>query len=198
MSIVGIGSAGGFLTEAQVDARVVAVASGKRSRWIGIEECQNGASQIPAALAYIWTFSNANIPARLFDPTSVEFVLKNFAIPPNFDVARGIAFQPYWAPTDTGTNPVVWGIRANSIADLEAVGGHASDSLLSIDAGGGVVDSVQIGPESTEQFVGTFSKGNLASIRIERIANSGSDTYTVDANLIGIMLFYWVDDPAEA
>jgi len=193
------GGSGG-LDEAAVDARVVAVASGKKDKWISIQEMYAGSTQNPGAEALLGGASGATSQrVRPFDDSAVEFMLYDWVTPGGFDPAVGLSFTPIWSPAGSSTGVVRWEMRGLFLADGAASAAHESaGNVYSDDAGAGTAGLLQKGPESNAHiFSGTASKSRFLALRFQRLATSGTDTFSGDANLVGIILHYHTDAPTD-
>lgn len=189
------------LSQAQVDARVVAVASGRQTRtfWMS-PHMRVGGMQNPSAEVVIGSgVGNVGVIARSFDATAVEFVEFNWLAPSNFDATWGIAFIPIWSPTATGAGDVVFELRANSLAEGDAINSAPSaNANYSIDSSLLTVDDIQYGPESTNNAALGIVQDAMVVFRFLRLATNASDTLATDANIIGCRLIWRTDAPTDA
>lgn len=190
----------GGLSQAEVDARVVAVASGKAGEWFSVAKMWTG-SGAPAALTVLG--SNGQYQARAFDDTAEEVLFFEWLIPENFDSAAGISFLANWSPNGTSTGNVQWELRVLGQSDGATINSTISGQSLQINdagngVGGGTILQTTGLPSGGAKYPSAFTPGQLATCRVQRRPSGGlEDTLVGDAFLIGIKLIYWTDAPTE-
>lgn len=190
----------GSLTEEDVDARVVAVASGKQSVWIPVAQMFAGGASAPGAEVSIGSAgSSGQFRARPFDPDAAEALLFSWAIPPSMDDSVAMTYEVYWAPANTNTGTVFWQLQHLSLGDGDAIDQlHSAEAGNQVsDAANGTINDLHITGASGGEVISGAAAGELVSFRFARRANSGGDTFTGDAYLIGIMLHYTTDAPTD-
>lgn len=140
--------------------------------------CANGASNQPD----VYTLG--------FDATSIEYAEFAIAMPESWDEGT-ITFKPIWKHPATVTNfGVVWGLQAVAFSDDDALAANFGTAQTSTDTGGTTLDHY-VGPESSAiTIAGTPAAGDTVFFRVFRDPTAGSDTMAVDADLIGIRLYY--------
>ena len=110
-----------------------------------------------------------------------------------------VTFKAYWTTEATDTDGVVWELKGIGFADsgdLNTVfpGGEHVD-----DACSGTAKDLHITAESSAITIGgSPAAGELCYFNISRLQGDSNDTATEDAKLIGIKLFYTIDDVHEA
>lgn len=175
-------------------------AIGKRSVWIPVSELHSTGTQQPGALTIIGDTSagTTTMPARPFDPTSNEIIMGTWAVPKGMDLSQALSFALYWAPTTTNTGATRWRMIAAALNDGSALVATGEQVAIFTDAANGTVNDLHITSEVA--MAGTLTgvaAGSLVALRLNRDANDAADTYTGDANLIGIMLHYWTSEPTD-
>jgi len=110
-----------------------------------------------------------------------------------------VTFKAYWTSEATDTDGVVWELKGVGLADSDSLntafgtGQHVDDANL------GTAKDLHITAESSAiTIAGSPAAGELCYFNIARLQDDGSDTAAEDAKLIGIKLFYTVDDVHEA
>jgi len=110
-----------------------------------------------------------------------------------------VTFKAYWTSEATDTDGVVWELKGVGLADSDSLntafgtGQHVDDANL------GTAKDLHITAESSAiTIAGSPAAGELCYFNISRLQDDGSDTAAEDAKLIGIKLFYTVDDVHEA
>ena len=110
-----------------------------------------------------------------------------------------VTFKAYWTSEATDTDGVVWELKGVGLADSDSLntafgtGEHVDDANI------GTAKDLHITAESSAiTIAGSPAAGELCYFNISRLQDDGSDTAAEDAKLIGIKLFYTVDDVHEA
>jgi hypothetical protein len=133
-----------------------------------------------------------------FDASTSEFAQFAVTFPKSWDLGT-VTFIPTWSPSNTDTGNCIWSLSGLSVAEGETADTAFSGAQTSIDAGIGTVEDIQMGPVSSAiTIAGTIADGNQVFFQLERDADNGSDTFTGDARLLGIQLFYTTNAANDA
>ena len=130
-----------------------------------------------------------------FDASSDENAQFSIAFPSYWNEGV-INFQVYWTTTATDTDSVDWELAAVSVVDsgtMDVAFGTAvsvTDNVIS------AAEDLYVSAVSGDVTVASAAANALTYFNIER--DAGSDTMAEDAKLIGIKLFYTIDDVHEA
>jgi len=89
---------------------------------------------------------------------------------------------------------VVWGIDAVAFANDDALDTAFGTQVTVTDTGGTTGDNYATAETSAITIGGTPEAGDLAVIRIARVATNGSDTLAIDAKLLAVEIFYTVSE----
>lgn len=130
------------------------------------------------------------IPYLPFDATTQEGADFSVAMPESWNEGT-ITFKPIWKHQATSTNfGVVWRLRAIAFGDDDAMASNFGTGQTSTDTGGTTRDHY-IGPTSAAiTIAGSPAAGDTVYFNIERIVSDGGDTMAVDAELIGVRIYY--------
>ena len=125
-----------------------------------------------------------------FDAATTEFAQFQIAMPKSWDEGA-VSFQALWSHGAASTTfGVVWQMAAVALSDgdgLDAAFGTAA----SVTDTGGAADTLYQSPTSGPLTIaGAPSEGDLAVFQISRAASDAADTLSVDADLIGVRLFF--------
>ena len=161
---------------------------GKQTIWVPanamIVRVTNGAGQ-----GTVETTTNKVMRRTLdFDPATPEFAQFLVAMPKSWD--EGTVTAEFLWTAASGTGAVIWGLQGLALSDddaLDAAFGTAqevTDTLLS--AG----DLHRSAETAAITIGGTPAEGDMIVFQIYRDASDGADTLAVDAQLIGVRLFY--------
>ena len=133
-----------------------------------------------------------------YDASTIEYGQFAVAMPKSWNLGT-MTYQVFWTPGNTNTGNVLWDLQAVGVAD-DATADIAFGTAVEVtDAGGGAVEDVMVSPVSGAMTVaGTPADDEYTFFQIYRNASDGSDTFTGDARLLGIKLFYTTDAANDA
>ena len=133
-----------------------------------------------------------------FDAGTAEYAQFAIAMPKSWNLGT-VTFQYFWAPSNTNTGNVIMGLQGVGVANddtADVVFGTAQEVT---DAGGGAVEDVLVSSVSSAMTIaGTPADDDLTFFQLYRDAADGSDTFTGDARVMGIKLFYTTDAANDA
>ena len=133
-----------------------------------------------------------------YDASTSEFAQFAVTFPKSWNGGT-VTFIPTWSPGNTDTGNCIWSLSGLSVAEGETADTAFSGAQTSTDAGIGTVEDIQMGPVSSAiTIAGTIADGNQVFFQLERDADNVSDTFTGDARLLGIQLFYTTDAANDA
>jgi len=183
-----------------------ATAAGRRTKFFPVSMMNyprsGGVTVGPSAIDILEIGTSSprtNIPVAWFDDTTPEYLFWNWAPPLTWDHGSNPWFKMrfHWVPSNTNTTNVLWRGHGRAYDD--------SDTLLSgpgtldyyVDAANGLTTDIHItDPWPYGSSISTTSDSPLICFAVSRYANSGSDTYTGDAGLVGVEIEYYVTDYA--
>jgi len=133
-----------------------------------------------------------------YDASTAEYAQFAIAMPKSWNLGT-VTFQYFWAPSNTNTGDCIMGLQGVSVSNddtADVVFGTAQEVT---DAGGGAVEDVLVSSVSSAMTIaGTPADDDLTFFQLYRDAADGSDTFTGDARLMGIKLFYTTDAANDA
>ena len=133
-----------------------------------------------------------------YDASTAEYAQFAIAMPKSWNLGT-VTFQYFWAPSNTNTGNCIMGLQGVSVSNddtADVVFGTAQEVT---DAGGGAVEDVLVSSVSSAMTIaGTPADDDLTFFQLYRDAADGSDTFTGDARLMGIKLFYTTDAANDA
>ncbi|MBD3268531.1 hypothetical protein GF373_17825 [bacterium] len=130
-----------------------------------------------------------------FDPDSDEYMQFGFVMPSDYDGGT-ITAQFYWTADSGSSDDVVWGLQAVALGDgisLDQAWGAEKQVVDTHEGTANYMDQTDLTDAIT--IAGTPAPSKYVQIRVRRDADSGSDTLSADARLIGIMISFdraWV------
>ena len=191
--------AGGGLTAAS--GVISNDAIGKQSMWVPAAAMNPTSTNGCAAIAALDSGGNTGPDLYTLDfagSSANEHAQFSVAFPSYWNEST-VTFKAYWTTEATDTDGVVWELKgvalanANSLNTAFGTGQHVDDACS-----GTAKDLHVTGESSAITIDGSPAAGELCYFNISRLQDDGSDTATEDAKLIGIKLFYTVDDVHEA
>ena len=158
-----------------------------------------GSTTNPAAAEQVETTAlRPDMKVLDFDASTSEFAQFAITFPKQWNLGT-ITFIPTWTPGNTDTGDCIWSLSGLSVAEGETIDTVFSGAQTSTDAGIGTVEDIQMGPASSAiTIAGTIADGNQVFFQIERDADNGSDSFTGDARLLGLQIFYTTDAANDA
>ena len=133
-----------------------------------------------------------------FDAGTAEYAQFSIAMPKSWNLGT-VTFQAFWTPSTTNTGNCIFGLQGVSCTEgdtADVVFGTAAEVT---DAGIGTVEDVQMTAVSgAVTIAGSPADDDYTFFQVYRDAADGSDTFTGDARLMGIKLFYTTDAANDA
>jgi len=119
-----------------------------------------------------------------FDASVVESAVWVGIIPPGTNLTGGLKVRIHWTATTATSGDAVWGAsveRGNTDIDTDSYDTEAT-ATGTANGTSGVVAVTEIALTATDGVVA----GDMFRLKIRRLATSGSDTMTGDAELIAV------------
>ena len=177
---------------------LVNAAIGKQSMWIP------AAAMYPTATAGCADIASAETTAGRpdmkvldFDASSDENAQFSIAMPSYWNEGV-IQFQVYWTTAATDTDGVAWSLSGVSVVDNGTIDVAFGTAVVVTDDALGAAEDLCVSAVSGDVTVASAAVNALTYFNIERDVSDGNDDMAEDARLIGIKIFYTVDDVHEA
>ena len=133
-----------------------------------------------------------------FDASTAEYAQFSIAMPKSWNLGT-VTFQAFWTPSTTNTGDCIFGLQGVACGDSDTADVVFGTAQEVTDAGIGTVDDVQVtGTSSAMTIAGSPADDQYPFFQVYRDAADGSDTFTGDARLLGIKLFYTTDAANDA
>ena len=133
-----------------------------------------------------------------YDASTAEYAQFAIAMPKSWNLGT-VTFQYFWAPSNTNTGNCIMGLQGVSVSNDDSADVVFGTAQEVTDAGGGAVEDVLVSSVSSAMTIaGTPADDDLTFFQLYRDAADGSDTFTGDARLMGIKLFYTTDAANDA
>ncbi len=172
---------------------------GKQSMWIPAAAMYPTQSAGCAAIAGVETTAGKpDMYVLDFDASTPENAQFSVAFPSYWNEST-ITYQIYWTSTATDTDAVIWDVSAVAVSDSDTIDATFGTIVSVTDNAISAAEDLYITGESSALTVGgTPAAGDLVYFNIQRDADEGGDTLGEDARLIGMKIFYTIDDVHEA
>ena len=172
--------------------------AGKETMWIPAT-AMYGPTTNPADAAQVeTTATRPDLKVFDFDASTKQFTQYTVAMPKSWNEGT-ITYQAYWSPSTTNTGNAIFGLQAVACADNDTIDVEYGTNQDITDAGIGTVEDQQITSESSAMTVaGSPAAGEQTYFQLYRDANAGGDTFSADARVLGVKLFYTTDAANDA
>jgi hypothetical protein len=167
--------------------------AGKETIWVPAS-AMYGATTNPADAQQVeTTATRPDMKVLDFDKDTDEFAQFSIAMPKSWNEGT-LTYQVYWSPGSTNTGDCIFGLQAVACADNDTIDVAYGTAVNVTDAGIGTVEDQQISDESGAVTVaGSPAAGELTYFQLFRDANAGGDTFTADARVLGVKIFFTTD-----
>ena len=173
---------------------------GKQSMWIPAAAMYptqtNGAAAITGADSGGST--GPDLYTLDFDASTEEHAQFSVAMPSYWNEGT-VTYKAYWTSETTDTDGVSWGLSGVALADDDSLNTAFGTEVVVDDANIGTAKELHITAESgAVTIAGSPAAGELCYFNVARVVGDSNDTAAEDAKLIGIKVFYTIDDVHEA
>ena len=133
-----------------------------------------------------------------FDASTDEFAQFSVAFPKSWNEGT-VTYQVYWTPSNTDTGNCIFGLQGVAIGDDDTIDVVYGTAIDITDAGIGTVEDQQVSAVSSAiTIAGSPAVDQQTYFQLYRDANAGGDTFTGDARVLGIKIFYTTDAANDA
>ena len=182
---------------AQVGGSAIKVA-GKETIWVPASAMYGATTNGADAQQVETTATRPDMKVLDFDAGTDEFAQFSVAMPKSWNEGT-ITYQVYWSPGSTNTGDCIFGLQAVACADNDTIDVAYGTAVNVTDAGIGTVEDQQISSESGAVTVaGSPAAGELTYFQLFRDANAGGDTFSADARVLGVKIFFTTDAANDA
>ena len=182
---------------AQVGGSAIKVA-GKETIWVPASAMYGATTNGADAQQVETTATRPDMKVLDFDAGTDEFAQFSVAMPKSWNEGT-LTYQVYWTPASTNTGDCIFGLQAVACADNDTIDVAYGTAVNVTDAGIGTVEDQQISSESGAVTVaGSPAAGELTYFQLFRDANAGGDTFSADARVLGVKIFFTTDAANDA
>ena len=172
--------------------------AGKETIWIPAA-AMYGPTTNPADAALVeTTATRPDLKVFDFDASTKQYTQFTIAMPKSWNEGT-LTYQVYWSPSTTNTGNCIFGLQGVACADGDTIDVAYGTAIEVTDAGIGTVEDQQISSESSALTVaGSPAAGEQSYFQLYRDAADGSDTFTGEARVLGLKLFFTTDAANDA
>jgi len=133
-----------------------------------------------------------------FDAGTAEYAQFSIAMPKSWNLGT-VTYQVFWSPSNTNTGNAIFGLQGLACTEGDTADAVFGTAIEVTDAGIGTVEDVQMTAVSSAMTIaGSPADDDYTFFQLYRDAADGSDTFTGDARVLGIKLFYTTDAANDA
>ena len=133
-----------------------------------------------------------------FDPGTNEFAQFSVAFPKSWNEGT-ITYQVFWTPSSTNTGNCLFRLSGVACGDSDTIDVAYGTPQDITDAGIGTVEDQQVsGVSPAVTIAGSPAVDQLCYLQLQRDATAGADTFTGDARVLGIKIFFTTDAANDA
>ena len=172
--------------------------AGTETMWVPAS-AMYGATTNPADAQQVeTTATRPDMKVLDFDASTDEFAQFSVAFPKSWNEGT-VTYQVYWTPSSTNTGDCIFGLQGVSCGDSDTIDIAYGTAINITDAGIGTVEDQQVSAVSSAVTIaGSPAVDQLTYFQLFRDANAGGDTFTGDARLLGIKIFFTTDAANDA
>jgi hypothetical protein len=133
-----------------------------------------------------------------FDASTAQYAQFAIAMPKSWNLGT-VTYQVFWSPSTTNTGNCIFGLQGVSCTEGDTADVAFGTAIEVTDAGIGTVEDVQMSAVSSDMTIaGSPADNDQTFFQLYRDAADGSDTFTGEARVLGIKLFYTTDAANDA
>jgi hypothetical protein len=133
-----------------------------------------------------------------FDASTAQYAQFAIAMPKSWNLGT-VTYQVFWTPSTTNTGNCIFGLQGVSCTEGDTADVAFGTAIEVTDAGIGTVEDVQMSAVSSAMTIaGSPADDDQTFFQLYRDAADGSDTFTGEARVLGIKLFYTTDAANDA
>ena len=133
-----------------------------------------------------------------FDASTAQYAQFAIAMPKSWNLGT-VTYQVFWSPSTDNTGNCIFGLQGVSCTEGDTADVAFGSAVEVTDAGIGTVEDVQMTAVSSAMTIaGSPADDDQTFFQLYRDAADGSDTFTGEARVLGIKLFYTTDAANDA
>ena len=178
-------------TDAGDNSSAIKIA-GKETMWVPASAMYGATTNGADAQQVETTATRPDMKVLDFDASTAEYAQFSVGFPKSWN-AGTVTYQVYWTPGSTNTGNCIFGVQGVSCGDSDTIDVAFGTAVEVTDAGIGTVEDQQITSESSAVTISNAGDGEQTYFQLYRDAADGSDSFTADARVLGLRLFFTTD-----
>ena len=172
--------------------------AGLETIWIPAQAMFGTTTNGADAQAVETTATRPELKVLDFDAGTAEYAQFSIAMPKSWNLGT-VTYQVFWSPSNTNTGNCIFGLQGLACTEGDTADAVFGTAIEVTDAGIATIEDVQMtAVSSAVTIAGTPADDDITFFQLYRDAADGSDTFTGDARVLGIKLFYTTDSANDA
>ena len=172
--------------------------AGTETMWVPASAMYGATTNGADAQQVETTATRPDIKVLDFDASTDEFAQFSVAFPKSWNEGT-VTYQCFWTPSNTNTGNCIFGLQGVACGDSDAIDVAYGTAVNITDAGIGTgLDQQVSAVSSAVTIAGSPAVDQQTYFQLFRDANAGGDTFTGDARLLGIKIFFTTDAANDA
>jgi hypothetical protein len=163
--------------------------AGKETIWVPASAMYASSTNGADAEQVETTATRPDMKVFDFDASTDQFTQFTVGFPKSWNEGT-VTYQVYWAPSTTNTGDCIFRLAGISRVDNESIDTAFGSFTDVTDAGIGTVEDQQVSAESGAVTLTTPAADALTYFQFARRGSNGADTFTGEARVLGIKLFF--------
>ena len=167
--------------------------AGVQTIWVPAQAMFGTTTNGADAQAVETTATRPELKVLDFDASTAEYAQFSVAMPKSWNLGT-VTYQVFWSPGSTNTGNCIFGLQGLACTEGDTADAVFGTAVEVTDAGIATIEDVQMTAVSGAVTIGgTPADDDITFFQLYRDAADGSDTFTGDARVLGIKLFYTTD-----
>jgi len=172
--------------------------AGRETMWVPASAMYGTTTNPADAQQVETTATQPDMKVLDFDAGTDQFAQFSVAFPKSWNEGT-VTYQVYWTPASTNTGNCIFGFQGVSVGDGDTIDVSYGTPINVTDAGIGTVEDQQVSPESSAVTIaGSPAVDQQTYFQLFRDANAGGDTFSADARVLGLKIFFTTDAANDA
>jgi hypothetical protein len=180
------------------DATAAVKIAGTETMWIPANALYLPTTNPADAASVETTATRPELKVLDFDASTAQYAQFAIAMPKSWNLGT-VTYQVFWSPSTTNTGNCIFGLQGVSCTEGDTADVAFGTAIEVTDAGIGTVEDVQMTAVSSAMTIaGSPADNDQTFFQLYRDAADGSDSFTGEARVLGIKLFYTTDAANDA
>ena len=172
--------------------------AGKETMWVPSSAMYGAETNGADAQQVETTATRPDMKVLDFDAGTDEFAQFSVAFPKSWNEGT-VTYQVFWTPGSTNTGDCIFGLQGVACGDSDTIDVAYGTAVTVTDAGIGTLEDQQVSAESSAVTIaGSPAVDQQTYFQLYRDANAGGDTFSADARVLGVKIFFTTDAANDA